>query len=76
MRAAKLLNRAVRRALSVAVATRSGSPEVSSAAFCAQPPDLRFASLDGYGLRNKLPAGPYRLWVRLHLAEHTREGSE
>src|SRR3982750_2312445 len=32
-------------ALSVAVATRSRSPEVSSAAFCAQSPNLRFASL-------------------------------
>src|SRR5262249_44549256 len=30
---------------SVAEATRSRSPGVSSAAFCAQPPDLRFAPL-------------------------------
>jgi hypothetical protein len=32
-------------AVSVAAATRNRSPEVSSAAFCAQPPNLRFASL-------------------------------
>jgi hypothetical protein len=31
--------------ISVASATRSRSPEVSSAAFCAQSPNLRFASL-------------------------------
>ena len=32
-------------AVSVAAATQSRSPEVSSAAFCAQSPNLRFASL-------------------------------
>ena|ERR1017187_2164659 len=43
---------------SVARATQDRPPGVSSAAFRAQSPDLRFASLDGYGLCGKSPARP------------------
>src|SRR5207247_9807598 len=45
-------------ALSVAEATQDRSPGVIPAAFCAQSPNLRFASLMDYGLRSKSPARP------------------
>src|SRR5262249_14768831 len=38
--------------------TCNRSPEVSSTAFCAQPPNLRLAPLDRYELRDHLPARP------------------
>ena len=41
-------------------ATRRRSPEVSSTAFAAHPPDLQLQALDGYGLRGTLPARPTR----------------
>src|SRR5437899_38064 len=45
-------------ALSVAEATQDRSPGVIPAAFCAQSPNLRFASLMDCGLRSTLPARP------------------
>src|SRR5215472_3056777 len=44
--------------LSRPAATRDRSPGVSSVAFGAQPPDLRFAPLMECGLRDPLPARP------------------
>jgi hypothetical protein len=45
-------------ALSVAEMTQDRSPGVIPAAFCAQSPNLRFASLMDCGLRSTSPARP------------------
>src|SRR5450759_3319086 len=50
--------RSPRGSLSSELGTRRRPPGVSSVAFRAQLPDLRFAFLDGYGLRDTLPARP------------------
>src|SRR6187401_780371 len=44
--------------LSPVTETRRRSPEVSSTAFTAHPPDLQPQALDGYGLRDQLSARP------------------
>src|SRR6478736_3104542 len=46
--------------LSPVTETRRRSPEVSSTAFTAHPPDLQPQALDGYGLRDQLSARPAR----------------
>src|SRR3954447_10752788 len=46
--------------LSPVTETRRRSPEVSSTAFTAHPPDLQPQALDGYGLRDQLSARPTR----------------
>src|SRR3954454_13388656 len=46
--------------LSPVTETRRRSPEVSSIAFTAHPPDLQPQALDGYGLRDQLSARPAR----------------
>src|SRR5512132_3454989 len=49
-----------RGSLSPVTETRRRSPEVSSTAFAAHPPDLQPQALDGYGLRDQLSARPAR----------------
>jgi hypothetical protein len=56
---------------SVAEATRNRSPGVSSAAFCAQPPDLRFAPLMDMGFAVSRPLA--RRW-RPFIAAPDAEG--
>src|SRR5512142_2601944 len=46
--------------LSLVAGTRHRSPEVSSTAFTAHPPDLQPRALDGSGLRGQLSARPTR----------------
>src|SRR4051812_1313581 len=46
--------------LSLVSETRRRSPEVSSTAFTAHPPDLQPQALDGWGLRGKSSARPTR----------------
>jgi hypothetical protein len=51
------------------------SPEVSSTAFAAQPPEFTTGELDGYGLRDHLPARHHRPPMRFSKEAWSKEAS-